>query len=87
MSRYTVEEVIKRGETIRAYCHNSACHHNAVLDALAIRDRFGPDFEMTHDNLTPKLRCIRCGGRDVGIIRTPGTKEYGGNPYLKSRGG
>jgi len=83
----TIQGIIDRGETIRAYCHNTSCHHNAVLDVLALRDRFGPDYRMRSDYLIPKLRCTKCGGKSVGIICTPGTREYGGNPYEKAKGG
>ena len=69
--------MIDSGDTIRAYCHAYLCHHNAVLDMVALRERFGPDHGAMHDDLVPKLRCVKCGGRKVGIICTPGTKEYG----------
>lgn len=86
MAGRTIQDVIDSGDTIRAYCHAHLCNHSAVLDMIALRDRFGPDHGAMHDDLVPKLRCLRCGGKKVGIISTPGTKEYGGNPYLKSKG-
>jgi len=86
MAGRTIQDVIDSGDTIRAYCHAYQCNHSAVLDMIALRDRFGPDHGAMHDDLVPKLRCIKCGGKKVGIISTPGTKEYGGNPYLKSKG-
>jgi len=52
---------------------------------LTLRDRLGPDHGALRADVVPKLRCTKCGGRQVGIISTPGTKEYGGNPYLKRR--
>jgi len=86
MARKTIQDVIDEGETITAYCHAYLCNNKSVLDMLALRDRFGPDHGAMHDDLVPKLRCTKCGGRKVGVICTPGSKEYGGNPYLKMNG-
>ena len=74
----TIQDSIDRGETIRAYCHVHLCHHNAVVDMLALRDRLGPDHGAMHDDLTPKLRCTKCGGRKVGLICTPNARQYSG---------
>lgn len=87
MKGHTIQQRIDLGDTIHVYCHNSHCHHNAALDLLALRDKLGPDHGAMRDDLVPKLRCSKCGGKDVGIIISPGTKEYGGNPYQKARGG
>lgn len=84
----TIQEIIDRGETIRAHCFNWQCHHSAVLDMLALRDKFRPKAAFMHDNVVPWLRCSKCGGDKCGIICTPGdVKQYGGNPYLKAKGG
>lgn len=86
-SSFTIADVIALGQTIYAYCYNPACRHITVLDMLALRDRLGPDHGALRADLVPKLRCTKCGGRQVGIISIPGTKEYGGNPYLKTKDG
>jgi hypothetical protein len=86
MGNKTIQDVIESGETITAYCHASLCNHSAVLDMLALRDRFGPDHGAMHDDLVPLLKCAKCGSKKVGIICTPGSKQYGGNPYLKAKG-
>lgn len=78
---YTIAEAIARGDRIWGYCIESSCRHMAVLDLLALRDRLGPDHGALRADLVPKLRCSKCGSRQVGIFSTPGTKEYGGNPY------
>jgi hypothetical protein len=59
----------------------------AVLDLPTLRDRLGPDHGALRADLVPKLRCAKCGSRQVGIIITPGTKEYGGNPYREASDG
>ncbi len=79
--------LVRGGETIVAYCHTYLCNHKGTLDLLTLRDRFGPDHGAMHADLVPKLRCTKCGGRKVRIVCTPGTKEYGGSPYRKARGG
>ncbi|MFA7604884.1 MAG: hypothetical protein WCY29_17960 [Novosphingobium sp.] len=81
----TIQGAIDRGESIRAYCN--ACHHHALLDLIALRDKYGPDFSMSRKNLAPRLRCTACKGTNISLICTPGTPEYGGNPYTKAKGG
>lgn len=56
----------------------------AVLNLVALRDRLGPNDGALRADIVPKLRCAKCGSRRVGIIITPGTKEYGGNPHLRA---
>lgn len=78
---YTIGDAIARGDKIWGCCIESSCRHMAVLHLLALRDRLGPDHGALRADLVPKFRCAKCGNRRVGIISTPGTKEYGGNPY------
>lgn len=90
MSGKTIQDAINSGDSIWAWCYRTLCGHGTRLDLLALRDRLGPDHGVMHDDLAPKLRCTKCNGvrgRDIGIRITPGTKEYGGNPYAKARGG
>ncbi len=72
----TIQTFIESGDKLRVYCHNSSCNHHAELDMLALRDRLGPDHGAMHDDLVPKLKCSKCGGKKVGLIHTPGSKEY-----------
>ncbi|MCO5164650.1 MAG: hypothetical protein M9939_26530 [Mesorhizobium sp.] len=82
----TIQDVIESGDRIRVHCHNHRCHHGADLDMIALRDRFGPDHGAMYNDLVPKLRCSKCGGKKVGIICTPGTKEYDGRAWRDSTG-
>lgn len=34
-----------------------------------------------HDDLLPKLQCSKRGEKKVGLIYTPGMKEYRQDPY------
>lgn len=72
----TIQEFIDSGDKLRVYCHASHCNHHAELDMLMLRDKLGPDHGAMHDDLVPLLRCSKCGGKKVGLIRSPGTKEY-----------
>src|SRR5690606_26477440 len=52
---------------------------------LTLRDRLGPDHGAVRADVVAKPRRTKRGGRQVGVLSPPGTKEYGGNPYLKRR--
>lgn len=78
MKGETIQSFIDSGDRLTAWCHNSRCNHNAILDMHALRERLGPDHGAMHGDLVHKLRCAKCGGKKVGLICTPGTKEYGG---------
>jgi hypothetical protein len=41
---------------------NCRCHHNRILDLQALGERLGFDHSTMHDDLTPKLKCSKCGG-------------------------
>lgn len=84
----TIQNVIDSGEVIRAHCQNWECRHSAELDMLALREKFGGRAYFMASDVEPWLRCTKCHGRKAGIICTPGNaKQYGGNPYLKAKGG
>lgn len=85
MSNETIQGAIDLGETIRAHCNT--CQHHAVLDLIALRDRLGPDHGALHRDLAPLLRCSACGGKSIALTMTPGSNEYGGNPYTKAKDG
>jgi len=71
MAQWTIQSLIDGRMTVTAYCHASACNHRHVLDLEKLRDRLGPDASAMHDDLTPKLRCSKCGGKKVGLIYSP----------------
>jgi hypothetical protein len=78
---WTFQSLIDDKMTVTAHSHNSACHHNQALDLAKLRDRFGPDAPAMADDLTPKLKCARCGGKKVGLIYSPDTTP---NAYRKA---
>jgi ribosomal protein L33 len=71
---------------VTAFCQNSSCNHNQQLDLKALSARFGPDTPAMHDHLAPRLKCTKCGGRQIGLTYTP-TVRPTGNPYLTKKNG
>ncbi len=78
---WTFQSLIDKQMTVRAYYHDYRCNHKAVLDLAALRDKLGPDAPAMHDDLVPKLRCAKCGGKQIGLICTPPTRA--GNPFMR----
>lgn len=83
---WTFAKLIADGMTVRAFCQRSRCNHSQVLDLKALAERFGPDAPAMHDDLVPRLKCRKCGGREIGLTYTPPVTPSG-NPYLKAKGG
>lgn len=65
----TIEHFIASGDHMEAWCHNRACGHHQVLDMLKLRERLGPDHGALHDDIVPLLRCSKCGGKTIGLLR------------------
>ncbi|WP_367226919.1 hypothetical protein, partial [Mesorhizobium sp.] len=88
---YSIQERIDRGERISVWCHRPTCGHHADLDLVKLRDKLGPDHGAMHDDLVPKLRCSKCGGKNVGIIIHVDTSPTSGlaspfKSYRKAKG-
>jgi hypothetical protein len=78
---WTFESLIAEGMRVTAFCRNSRCNHNQQLDLKALSGRFGPYMPAMHDDLVPRLRCSKCGGRQISLTCTP-TVQPAGYPYL-----
>lgn len=81
MKGHTIQNRIDEGERVSVHCHNPLCTHGAYLDLHALRDKLGSDHGAMHDSLVPKLRCSRCGSKNVGIIIHQNTER---EPDLRS---
>lgn len=89
MANWTVQSLIDKRMAVTAYCHAVKCNHHQVLDLEKLRDKLGPDAPAMADDLTPKLRCTKCGGKAVGLSYSPDdTKVFGmgKNLYAKAKG-
>ncbi|WP_245509074.1 hypothetical protein [Mesorhizobium sp. M4B.F.Ca.ET.019.03.1.1] len=80
---WTFQSLIDAKMTVTAFCHHAPCNHSQPLDLPKLRDRFGPDAPAMADDIIPKLKCAKCGGRKVGTIYTPDTRP---NAYGKAKG-
>jgi hypothetical protein len=89
MAKWTTQSLIDGNMKIHAYCHDPACRHHQPLDLLKLRDKLGPDALAMADDLTPKLRCSKCGGKKIGLIYSPNTgiSMGGAYNYLKASKG
>jgi hypothetical protein len=81
---WTFQSLIDDKMKVTAHCHNAGCHHKQELELVKLRDRFGPDAPAMADDLTPKLKCAKCGSKKVGLIYTPDTRP---NAYGKAKDG
>jgi hypothetical protein len=71
----TIQKLIDDRMRLWAACQgrhsDGPCHHMRELDLLALRDRLGPDASTMAADLTPRLRCSRCGGKEIGLTLIP----------------
>ena len=58
---------------VTAHCQNPRCHRRQELDLGMLKIRLGPDVPAMADDLKPKLRCGKCGGKAIGLIYSPKT--------------
>lgn len=66
----TIQSLIDNQMGVTVHCNVIGCGHSAKLDLHAIGERLGFDFEAVGDPqpLVPKLRCGKCGRKDLGLI-------------------
>ncbi|MER9829139.1 hypothetical protein NKJ51_12230 [Mesorhizobium sp. M0134] len=74
---WTPQTLIDAKTRLTAFCHNPRCHHNQVLDLENLKAKLGPDALAMADDLIPKLRCAKCGGKAVGLTYTPDASPTG----------
>lgn len=88
MSHWTPQRLIDDKMTVTAYCHNSHCHHKQQVDLQGLLVLLGPDAPAMHDDLAPRFRCSKCGGKAVGLIYSPDTtsRTDRSSAYAKAKG-
>jgi len=69
----TLGALIADDYTMSAHCTAQGCGHGAQLDLHALAEKLGADFVTVGDPnpLLPKLRCSRCGGRQLQLTLVP----------------
>ncbi|MER9130651.1 hypothetical protein [Mesorhizobium sp. M0768] len=78
MAKWTVQGLIDARMALHAFCHNSRCHHNQLLNLEKLKAKLGPDAPAMADDLIPKLRCAKCGGKAVGLTYAPDKTKVSG---------
>lgn len=70
----TFRQLIADNYSVTAHCNDPACRHSAKLDLVKLSEALGPDFVIVGDPnpLIPRLKCAKCGGKDLGLILAPG---------------
>jgi hypothetical protein len=71
----TLGDLIDHGFRLSIHCENQFCRHYTSLDLHALAERFGRDFVTIGkpNPLTARMRCSKCGGKDLGLILQPVT--------------
>lgn len=59
----TYRDLIEASHMVAAYCDERGCQHSARLDLNALATHHGMDAEFHRE----RLRCSKCGGRNVQI--------------------
>jgi hypothetical protein len=85
MSGWTIQSLIDAEMRLDGYCHRSSCGHHSRLDLIKLRDKLGPDAPAMADDLIPKMRCAKCGGKKLGLIYTPTVHKEPFNPTRMNR--
>lgn len=81
MGSETIEHFIASGDQYEIYCHNARCRHHAKIDMAKLRDRLGPDHGCLHDDIIHLFKCSKCGGKELGLIRTNERTAIKGSPF------
>jgi len=71
---------------VTAHYQNARCNRSHILDLKVMSARLGPGTPAMHDDLAPRLRCRKCGDKQIGLIYTPAVRPAG-NPYLRAKDG
>ena len=67
----TLGGLVERQYSVTAHCHG--CRHSSPLDLAGLAERLGRDFVAVGDPnpLVRLLRCVKCQGKDLGLIISP----------------
>jgi len=71
----TIGSYVAQGYEMHANCLNVHCLHSKELDLKKLAARLGSDHSCLAKDLTPKLRCRRCNGKQIQLTIIP----YGKN--------
>ncbi|MER9840127.1 hypothetical protein NKJ59_02555 [Mesorhizobium australicum] len=69
MSKKTIADAIKAGESIHVNCGHPMCNHSVKLDLELLGVRLGLDHGAMHNDLFRVFRCERC--KLAGRVQRP----------------
>jgi hypothetical protein len=72
---YTIDGMIAAGTQLYACCDRSGCSNFVRMDLDALKAKLGGAHSIMSADLTPKLRCSKCGSRKVSIRLIPDYKR------------
>jgi hypothetical protein len=76
----TIGKMFTHEHGLAAHCRD--CGHLADIDLAALAERLGSDHFCSAAALAPKMRCGKCGSRDIGFIVSGQAKKSGmGNAH------
>jgi hypothetical protein len=62
---WTFGSLVSEEMRVTAFC--SRCNHNQQLDIEVLAAKLGSDTPAMHDDLAPRLKCSKCGCRQIGL--------------------
>lgn len=71
----TLANIAQYGDGLTVHCGRQTCLHAAPLDVAALIAKLGP--ETTVPALGERMRCMKCGGREVTFTRDSRPKRTG----------
>lgn len=78
ISLNTVGALIDNAHNLRAYC--CSCRHCVKLDLEALAIQIGGDHGTMHNDLVSKLKCSKCGSKNIALILS--SKETEGRGHV-----
>lgn len=77
---------IEGGYAVTVHCSAPDCQHQGPLDLVAAAARLGDDFVTVGDPnpLVARLRCSKCGGKDLSLIVSPPSAPGTGHGHTLS---
>lgn len=57
--------------TLHFFCEARGCHHNAAADMQALADRLGRDHPYLNGAITRRMKCTRCGSKQISCVLQP----------------
>lgn len=68
MSGWTVQLLIDCDIAVTVRC---TCQNVLQLNLATLKDKLGPDAQVMHGDLAPRLHCMKCGSRKVSLHYAP----------------